>query len=99
MRKTLITAAIIIGLAVCAGGIPLAREILHIIAEVFYSFFVTIIPFLDLEQAVLCKVVTITIVQILCWSGFWVSCKAEIKIGKIVSGVINAIATLLLLIA
>ena len=99
MKKTGIIIAIIVAVALVAGGLPLAWDVIKLVAHSFYTAFVAILPFLDLEQAVLCKVVTITIVQILCWSGFWVSCKAEITIGKIVSVIADAIATLLLIIA
>ena len=99
MRKAIITIAIIIVAALYIGGTDMAWDIIHTLAYSFYSIFVSIIPFLDLEQAILCKIVTIVIVQVLFLAGIWISDKTEITIGKIVSGIVDAIATLLLIIA
>ena len=89
----------IIIVALSVGGVSLAWEVVEVLAYTFYTFFVALLPFLDLEQMVICKIVTITIVQLLCGAGFWVSRKTESTIGSIVSGIADAIATALLLIA
>ena len=99
MKKAGLTLGIIVVFALCTGGIAFAWEFIRTFAYAFYSMFVAMLPFLDLEQAILCKVVTIFIVQVLCGAGFYISHKAESKIGKIVSGVADAITTLLLFIA
>ena len=99
MKKAVWTLGIIVIFALYTGGIAFAWEFIRTFAYAFYSMFVAMLPFLDLEQAILCKVVTIFIVQVLCGAGFYISRKAESKIGKIVSGVADAITTLLLFIA
>ena len=81
------------------GGFSAAWEFIQAFAYGFLKIFVAILPFLDLEQVLLCKVVTILMVQILCGLGFYVSHKAKLRIGKIVSGIADAIATILLLVA
>jgi ABC-type enterochelin transport system permease subunit len=99
VKKAGLTLGIIVVFALCTGGIAFAWEIVRTFAYAFYSMFVAIIPFLDLEQTLLCKLITILIVQVLCGAGFFISHKTESKIGKIVSSVADAIATLLLFIA
>ena len=99
MKKYIFGIIVISAVAFAIGGFPFEWQILHTIAYSFYSMIVAIIPFLDLEQTLLCKLITILIVQILCGAGFFISHKAESKIGKIVIGVADAIATLLLFIA
>ena len=99
MKKAGLTLGIIVVFSLSTGGIAVAWEIVRTFAYVFYSMFVAMLPFLDLEQAILCKVVTILIVQVLCGAGLFISHKTKSKIGKIVSSVADAIATLLLFIA
>ena len=99
MKKAGLTLGIIVVFALFTGGVAFAWEIVRTFAYAFYSMFVAFLPFLDLEQAILCKVVTILIVQILCGAGFFVSYSVESTIGKIVSGIADVIATLLLFIA
>ena len=99
MKKAVLTLGIIVIFALSAGGIAFAWEFIRTFAYAFYSMFVAMLPFLDLEQAILCKVVTIFIVQVLCGAGFLVSSSAESTIGKIVSGVADVVATILLFIA
>ena len=99
MRRVAVRLVIIIICALSVGGISLAWELIRTFAYAFYSIFVALLPFLDLEQTILCKVVTIIIVQVLCGAGFFVSYRTESRIGKIVSGVADAIATILLFIA
>ena len=91
---------IVVAIAVLAcGGLSLAWDVIKTVAYTFYSTFVAILPFLDLEQKVLCKLITIVIVQVLCGAGFYVSHRTESFVGKIVSVVADAVATLLLFIA
>jgi ABC-type transporter Mla maintaining outer membrane lipid asymmetry permease subunit MlaE len=99
MKKAILLLLVILIFALFTGGLAFAWDIIKTFAYAFYSFLVAIIPFLDLEQAILCKVVTIFIVQVLCCSGYYMSHKAESTIGKIVSGIADVIATMLLLIA
>ena len=99
MRKSGVIIAIIVAVALAAGGLSLAWNVIKTVAYTFYSTFVAILPFLDLEQPLLCKLITIIIVQLLCGSGFYISHKTEATIGKIISGVVDAVATLLLFIA
>lgn len=99
MKKAGLTLGIIVVFVLCTGGIAFAWEIVRTFAYAFYSMFVAFLPFLDLEQTLLCKLITILIVQVLCGAGFFISHKTEVRIGKIVSGVVDAIATLLLFIA
>ena len=89
----------IVVILLLVGGFSAAWEFIQAFAYTFLKIFVAILPFLDLEQVLLCKVVTILIVQILCGLGFYVSHRVESKIGKIVSGVADAITTVLLLVA
>ena len=81
------------------GGFSLLWEVISVFATAFFEMFVALLPFLDLEQVILCKVVTIVIVQVLCWAGFYISHKTEVGIGKIISAIADIIATILLLIA
>lgn len=90
---------VILVLLFLAGGIAAVWEFVCDFAYIFFKAFVEILPFLDLEQVILCKIVTILIVQILCGLGFIISRKTELKIGKFVSVIIDAIATLLIFIA
>ena len=99
MKKYIFWIVVIAVLAFAIGGFSLLGQFIHAFAYSFYSMFVAIIPFLDLEQTLLCKLITILIVQALCGAGFFISHKTESKIGKIVSGAADAIATLLLFIA
>ena len=99
MKKAVLTLGIIVIFALSAGGIAFAWEFIRTFAYTFYSMFVAMLPFLDSEQAILCKVVTIFIVQVLCGAGFFVSYSMESTIGKIVIGIADVIATLLLFIA
>ena len=99
MKKIIVPLLAIIILALCVGGFAFAWEILKTLAYTFYTFFVSLLPFLDIEQMVICKIVTIAIVQLLCGAGFWVSRKTESTIGSVVSGIADIIATILLLIA
>lgn len=99
MKKPLLVIILIALVALEAGGVALFWEVIQTAASAFLSMFVSILPFLDIEQKILCKVVTILIVQALCGLGFIISWKTEKKIGQIVSGVIDIILTILLLIA
>lgn len=99
MKKIGLKLGIIVVFLLSVGGITCAWEFVRTIAYVFFSMFVAIIPFLDLEQAILCKVITIIIVQLLCGAGFYVSYRAESTIGKVVSGIADVISTFLLFIA
>ena len=99
MKKILITLGIVLAVALCIGGFSLAGEVISSFAFTFYSFLVSILPFLSLEQTILAKLVTILIVQIICGLGFYISHRTEVTIGKYVSGAVDAIATILLLIA
>ena len=99
MKKRAIELGIIVIFILFTSGIVQAWEFICKVAQLFYSMLLSFLPFLDLEQVILCKVVTILIVQALCSAGFLVSHKAESMIGKIVSGVADAVATVLLLIA
>ena len=99
MKKIIVPLMAIIILALSVGGVALAWEIIKTFAYVFYTSFVSLLPFLDLEQKVICKIVTIAIVQLLCGAGFWVSNQTEFTIGSVVSGTADIISTILLLIA
>lgn len=99
MRKLGVIIAIIVAVALAAGGLSLVWDVIKLVAHSFYTAFVAILPFLDLEQTLICKLITIIIVQILCGAGFFVSYKTKSTIGKIVSVIADAIATLLLIIA
>ena len=82
-----------------AGGWKAVWEGIQTIADVGYRFLVMIIPFLDLTQPIVCKVITIVIIQILSGLGYYISYRAERKIGKIISAIADIIATLLVVIA
>ena len=99
MKRILITLGAVLALALCVGGFSLMWDVISAFAYTFYSFFVALIPFLSLEQTILAKLISILIVQIICGLGFYVSYRTEATIGKIVSGAVDAIATILLLIA
>ena len=90
---------IIVVILLVVGGFSAAWEFIQAFAYGFLKVFVALLPFLDLEQKLLCKIITILIVQILCGLGFYISYKAKSKIGKIVSGIADAISTLLLLVS
>ena len=99
MKKSLLVIILITLVALGAGGIALAWDVIQIVASAFLSMFVSILPFLDIEQKILCKVATILIVQALCGLGFIISWKTEKKIGHVISALIDVIATMLLVIA
>lgn len=82
-----------------AGGWKAVWEGIQAIANAVYNFFVMIIPFLDLNQPIICKVVSIVVVQILSALGFYISYKSEVQIGKIISVIADIISTLLIIIA
>lgn len=81
------------------GGVAVAWDAVKLFAAAFMNVFISILPFLDIEQPIICKLITILIVQLLCGAGFYISHKVESTIGKIVSGIADVIATLLLFIA
>ena len=95
MRKLIIVLIAVL----CIGGVSLFWEVISVFATAFFKMFVALLPFLDLEQVILCKIVTIIIVQVLCWAGFYISHKTEVGIGKIITVIADIIATILLLIA
>ncbi len=95
MRKLII----VLIAALCIGGVSLFWEVISVFATAFFEIFVALLPFLDLEQVILCKVVTIVIVQLLCALGFYISSKTESRIGKIISAIADIIATMLIFIA
>ena len=95
MRKL----AVILIAALCIGGVSLFWEVISIFATAFFEMFVALLPFLNLEQVILCKIVTIVIVQVLCALWVYISSKTESRIGKIISAIADIIATILLLIA
>ena len=99
MKKALFPVLVITVVLAHNSGWCTAWEFLKTLAYAVYSFLVMLLPFLDIEQTIICKIVTISIVQILCGAGFYVSWKTQSKIGKIVSGIADAISTTLLLIA
>ena len=99
MKKGILLIIVVVAIILCAGGFALAWDIVKTVAYAFFSTFVALLPFLDLEQEVLCKFVTILITQVLCGAGFFVSYKTKSIIGQIVSGMADAIATVLLFIA
>ena len=99
MKKQSIIIGVIIIVALIGGGLPLAWDVIKMAAHAFYAAFVAIIPFLDLEQTVLCKIITIVIVQILCGAGIVISIKTKKKMCVVIGAVVDAIATILLLIA
>lgn len=99
MKKCIIILGIIFIFILLTGGFSSAWDFVKIVASTFLTVFVAILPFLDLKQVILCKVITILIVQILCGSGLYISHKAEKNIGTIISGLIDVIATILLIIA
>ena len=99
MKKPLLIIILIALVALGAGGVALFWEVIQTAASAFLSMFVSILPFLDMEQKILCKVATILIVQALCGLGFIISWKTEKKIGHVISALIDVIATMLLVIA
>lgn len=92
MRKYIIWIVALGALAFDVGGFDLLGQFVHAILYSFHSMCVIIMPFLDLEQTLLCELITMLVVQVLCFAGFFVSRKAESKIGEIVSGIVDAIA-------
>lgn len=99
MKKFVLPFLFILALLICHSGWGIAWNFVKDVAYVFYYFLVMLLPFLDLKQIIVCKVVTILIVQLLCGIGFYISRREERKIGTIVSGVADLIATALLVIA
>ena len=99
LRGCILSLLVIIAFVVWGSGWQAAWAFVQNLAYTVYSLFVMLLPFLDIEQTIICKIVTIVIVQILCGAGFYVSWKTESGIGKIVSGIADVISTILLLIA
>lgn len=99
MKKPLIIIGLAVAVVLVGGGLSLAWDVVEMVATSFYSTFVAILPFLDLEQTALCKIITIAIVQVLCAAGAVISVKTKKKIGVVVSAIADLIATILLLIA
>lgn len=99
MKKIFVWLLIIVIFIILGSGWQAAWVFIQNLAYVVYHFFIMLLPFLNIEQTLICKIVTISIVQILCGAGFFVSWKTQSKIGKIVSVIADAISTALLLIA
>ena len=98
--KKVIIAIVVLSLMMFnIGGWNAVWEVIQTIANVVYRFFLIIIPFLDLTQPIICKVISIIVVQILSVLGFYISYKSEVQIGKIISVIADVISTLLIIIA
>ena len=82
MKKMLVGLSLIVIVLLHCYGWPAAWEFIRTLAYAVYSFFVMLLPFLDIEQMVICKIVTILIVQLLCGAGFLISSKTESTIGN-----------------
>ena len=91
-KKVIIPIVVLLLMMFNIGGWDAVREAIQSVANVVYRFFVMIIPFLDLTQPIVCKVITIGL-------GYYISYRAERKIGKIISAIADIIATLLVVIA
>ena len=98
-KKVIIAIAVLLLMMFYIGGWNAVWEVIQTIANVVYRFFVMIIPFVDLTQPIICKVITIVIIQILTGLGYYISHRAELKIGKIISAIADIIGTLLVVIA
>ena len=98
-KKVIIAIVVLLLMMFNIGGWDAVREAIQSVANVVYRFFVMIMPFLDLTQPIVCKVITIVIIQILSGLGYYISYRAERKIGKIISAIADIIATLLVVIA
>lgn len=98
-KKVIIAIVVLLLMMFNIGGWNAVWEVIQTIANVVYGFFVMIIPFVDLTQPIICKVITIVIIQILTGLGYYISDRAEVKIGKIISAIADIIGTLLVVIA
>lgn len=98
-KKIIIIIIVFLLMLFGAGGWKAVWEGIQTIANVVYRFFVIIIPFLDLTQPIICKVVTIIVVQVLSALGYYISYKSEAQVGKTIVVVTDVIATILMLIA
>jgi uncharacterized membrane protein len=98
-KKVIIAIVVLLLMMFNIGGWNAVWEVIQTIANVVYGFFVMIIPFVDLTQPIICKVITIVIIQILTVLGYYISHRAELKIGKIISAIADIIGTLLVVIA
>ena len=98
-KKVIIAIVVLLLMMFNIGGWNAVWEVIQTIANVVYGFFVMIIPFVDLTQPIICKIITIVIIQILTGLGYYISHRAELKIGKIISAIADIIGTLLVVIA
>ena len=89
---------ILIVVIALVGGFKPAVEAVKIAGTAFLSMFTAILPFLEIEQEILTKVVAIAIIQILCGLGFYVGHKSKKRIFKGVSVMADIISTILLIV-
>ena len=89
---TLLTAILFIS----KESLSLMWEMIRTVAYSFFSIIVACLPFLDIEQTLLCKAVAIIIFLFLGYLGVFVS---KNKVVSFVSGVADVISIILLFIA